>query len=271
MWLATDNVRAIDLWLGNRPQENVDLDMAAALSANPLIDYVVTRLAGGNSGADPSYPSNYDGVMSLGRAVDAYPVINPLKKMDAMFLLWKTAVANRIPKVFWWDCELDGGLSAAAVTKYIREVLRLAKIEWPQSRHGIYTAPWWWDPHVVHGWEAEFDLWTAQYPFERMTSASEGEQYEAFEPMVAKLPIGNSFTPALPRGWKEEGVQPVMWQFSERGKQRGVAKRVDLNLVNRGWFMRVHKGEASVPVPVQKIIVEVRRPATVELRDVVVA
>lgn len=247
-WKAEDNVRGWDLWKGNDPSATTALDLQAALAQNPLLEYVITRFAGGSSGADLSGPRNYDAILAAQRHPAPYLVINPVKPMDAMFELWKTVIGARRPKVFWWDCELDGGLSAPKITTYTREVLRLAQIEWSFAIHGIYTGGWWWNDHIVHGWEHVFPLWAGQYPWEKMLTATTGEQYHAFAPLEAKLPIGNSFTPAPPKGWKEAGVQPVVWQFSEEGRQPGVPGRVDLNFVDRSWFASVYGEEPPIPV-----------------------
>jgi len=252
-WPKIDSLNAWDLWRGNDP-----VDLKTALVLNPNIELIITRLAGGNSGADPSYPENYDDTLAAGRKVACYPVINPKQPRADMFELWKNHLGTRIPKAFWWDCELDYGLPASTVTSYTRDVLKQAQDTWPDSNHGIYTGSWWWDDHIVHGWEHAFDLWAAHYLWEYMTSSTAGAQYKDFKNLMAKLPIGNSFTPLVPKGWKEAGKQPAIWQFSDQGVQDGVYGKVDLNFVAVSWMQKVYGQPEQPPIVVPPPVVAVR-------------
>lgn len=262
MWAATDCIEAIDVWAGNlTPQVIGTIDVAALMAANPGIRIIIGRAYGGNSGPDRTY-----GVLlsqPSAAKVEPYLVINPAKSLVDMFVGWSAQIGSSKPKAIWLDCELTGDKKPDFITGYIKDAYAESKLRWAWAEIGIYTAPWWWNPNVLHGWEAEIPLWDAGYPYEYMTSASDGVQYKKFETMIAKLPIGNSFTPLIPLGWK--GIaQPVIWQFSEKGQLPTLAPRnTDLNLVNRKWFEKLY-GEAPIPVPAP-ITVEVRHPSGVRI------
>jgi hypothetical protein len=123
---------------------------------------------------------------------------------------------------------------------------------------GCYTAAWWWNVHVTHGWEAAIPLWDAMYPyFEQSPVDGSWHQAYSFEVVDRLLPIGNSFTPRIPAGWL--GIaQPVVWQFSEKG-----SGGYDLNYVSRAWYQSLYGG-GQPPVPA-KPRVEVRHPGDVEV------
>jgi hypothetical protein len=107
-------------------------------------------------------------------------------------------------------------------------------------------------------------LWVGHYLWERPISPTEGEQYHRFEPLVARLPIGNSFTPLMPLGWKDAGVRPAVWQFSDEGKLSPMSRNVDLNFVNRAWYEGLYGGTIPVPIP-KPLVVEVRHPSGVSV------
>jgi hypothetical protein len=261
MWAATDQIQAVDVWAGNLiPQTTGTIDVAGLKAANPGIKLIIARMYGGDSGPDKTYSEVLTHAVET--PVEPYLVVSPAKPMATMFQGWSAQIGSSRPRVIWADCERRDGKSVDFITGYIKDVIAEARRLWSWSRIGIYTAAWWWNTAVKHGWEGDIPLWVGHYIWERMLTATTGEQFHRFEPMVARLPIGNMFTPLMPDGWKDI-ARPVIWQFSDRGTLAPMTRNIDLNFVQRSWYDSLYGG-VSVPAP-QPLIVEVRHPAGVQI------
>lgn len=268
MWQATDCIKAVDVWAANlTPQVTGTFDTAGLLAAHPNIKIIIARMYGGDSGPDRTYS---EVVYSPGVKVEPYLVVSPNKNMTAMFTGWDAQLDTSRPKVIWADCERKDGKSVDFVTGYIQDVIAEARRRWTWAKIGIYTGAWIWDGMVRHGWEGDIPLWDGHYIWQKMLTPTTGEQYHDFNPLILRLPIGNSFTPLIPLGWKGVAT-PVVWQFSDQGSLPPVPRKIDLNLVSRTWYASVY-GSGPVVPPVEPLTVEVRYPhgvhvLTTEVQD----
>ena len=262
MWLATDSIQAVDVWAGNLvPQTTGSIDVAGFKAQNPGVKLFIARMYGGDSGPDKTYA---EVLAKAGQTpVEPYLVVSPNKNMAQMFANWSGQIGSSRPKVIWAGCERKDGKTVDFVTGYIQDVIAEARRVWTWARVGIYSGAWWWNPNVKHGWEGDIPLWDGHYIWQKMLTPTTGEQYHDFNPLILRLPIGNSFTPLIPLGWK--GIaQPAIWQFSDRGLLPPMTRNVDLNFVNRTWYASVY-GSGPVVPPVEPLTVEVRYPHGVQV------
>lgn len=99
----------------------------------------------------------------------------------------------------WLDCEVADGFSQAELRVRIQAFVTALE-KYILVRPGIYTARWWWDPHVGNvPWAKYHKLWVANY-----TGAPK---------------------PLMPMGW----TSWLLWQYSETGLVDGCPGRTDLN------------------------------------------
>lgn len=252
MWAATDNLRAIDIWAGNL-DANGNIRVAELMAKQPRL--VIGRAATGKVIPEDVYAKTLSSI--AGAHVEPYLVVNTTKSLSSSFDVWSAQIGNTRPKAIWMDCERDDGQTKDHITGYLKDVFAEARPRWAWAKAGCYSAAWWWNQYVTHGWEAEIPLWCAHYPFFVQNNDGTWRQAYSFEEVDPRLPIGNTFTPAIPDGWK--GIaQPVIWQFSEKG-----SGGYDLNYVSRAWYDSLYGG-ASIPAPA-RARVEVRYPASVEV------
>jgi hypothetical protein len=252
MWQSTDNLRAIDVWAGNL-DTNGNLRVAEIMAKNPKL--IVARAATGQCVPEDVYAKAVGAI--AGAHVEPYLVVNTTKPMATCFDTWSAQIGSARPKAIWMDCERADGQTKAHITAYLKDVFAEAKRRWTWAKVGCYTATWWWNAWVTHGWEANIPLWTAHYPFFVQNADGTWRQAYSFEEVDPRLPISNGFTPSIPDGWK--GIaQPVIWQFSEKG-----SGGFDLNYVSRAWYDGLYGG-AIIPVP-ERVRVEVRHPSNVEI------
>jgi len=255
MWSATDNLRALDVWAGNL-DANGNLRVSEMLAKNPKI--IIARAATGQALAEDVYAKALATI--AGARVEPYLVVNTTKPLDDCFVTWSAQIGTTRPKAIWMDCERKDGQTKDHITGYLKDVFSEARQKWAWAKVGCYTAAWFWDSNVTHGWEADIPLWGAHYPYFVMNADGTWRQAYSFEEVDKCLPIGNAFTPYVPQGWK--GIaQPVIWQFSEKG-----SGSYDLNYISRAWYDSLYGG-VSVPIP-EKARVEVRHPSSVEIVSV---
>jgi hypothetical protein len=254
MWQSTDNLRCIDIWAGNL-DSNGNVRAAEIMAKQPKL--VIARAAGGQVVPDVAYGLAQG---ALTARIEPYLVVNTTKPLGSSFDLWSSQIGSARPKAIWMDCERTDGQTKDKITGYLKDVFSEAARRWAWAKTGCYTASWWWNAWVTHGWEAHIPLWCAHYPFFVQNSDGTWRQAYEFEEVDSRLPISNSFTPSVPDGWK--GIaSPVIWQFSEKG-----SGALDLNYVSRTWFDGLYGGVA-IPAPAP-IRVEVRHPHSVEIVSV---
>lgn len=243
-----DNVKAIDVYRGSNPRDNLSnrelgrIDFAELASQNPEIKLVISRISGGWSGPDPDFGYNYDESETSGFRASGYVNSNPGKSISDLMAWWKPTIGDRDMKMIILASELTSGQSKAKITTHVQDCHKAIKDQWPDALVVLqYTAAWWWNPNIVHGWEGDLIAWLAHYPFFTQDE-SDGAwiQAESFEDVDDNLPISNNFTPRVPEGITPEKVGA--WQFSEKGMIDPITKmpkgtpRVDLNYVKKWLF-----------------------------------
>ena len=261
------------------PDENIRaagrIDYAELASENPEVKVVVSRASGSWSGIDPDFEHNYDESELAGFDPAAYVNINPAKSVD--FLMnewWGPAIGDRDPRLIVLDCETNGWRdrdgkwhdrrTPTQVTKHVQDGLKAIRSQWSEAAVWIYSAAWWWDPNIVHGWESGEKFWVAHYIYVVQDSIT-GDWRVAykFTEIDKKLPIDNNFTPYLPQG--VTNANAVAWQVSDKGiilpvtQTPKLSPRVDLGYVKVVEHRKVWQpGEippnpepAPIPVPIE--------------------
>ena len=190
------------------------VDFFTMASENPEIKLVISRAAGSFSGIDPDFQHNYDQSGLAGFLQAPYVNINPSKSLSDLEDWWKRALDDRNPQLFILDCETSAEKSRSQITAHIQDCLELLHQNWPNAVVIMYTAAWWWNPNVVHGWEGNELFWLAHYPFFTQEEDGDWRTVWTFDEIDPLLPIHNSFTPRIPTGVNPANV--VGWQFSDK-------------------------------------------------------
>lgn len=246
------------------PDENVRatgrIDFVELANENPEVKVVISRASGSWSGIDPDFEHNYDESEFAGFDPAAYVNINPTKSVD--FLMtewWGPAIGDRNPRLIVLDCETNGWRdrngkwhnrrTPAQVTRHVQDGLKAIRSQWSEAIVWIYSAAWWWDPNIVHGWESDEKFWVAHYIYVVQDPIT-GDWRVAYKfvEIDRRLPIDNNFTPYLPQGVAYDNA--VAWQVSDKGIIQPVtqtprlAPRVDLGYVKVAEHRKVwHPGE----------------------------
>ncbi len=256
------SVKTIDMSIyQNRMRNTSDpasgrTDFAELANEHPEIKVVVSRAAGAWSGPDPDFPHNFEESEQAGFRAAAYVNSNPAKKVKDLLTWWRGNIGVRKPKLIVLDSEITGGQSKTVITKHVQDCQKAIHDTWPSAVVALqYTATWWWNPNINHGWEGDLLVWPAHYPYVVQDPAN-GKWHQAFhfEDMDSKLPIHNSFTPSIPLGFSPENV--MAWQLTEKGIIEPISRapnftpRVDLNYLLLSFFKKVWQ-DGDEPSPVE--------------------
>lgn len=149
------------------------------------------------------------------------------------------------PKLIVLASELTSGQGKAKITTHIQDCHKAIKVEWPSAVVALqYTARWWWNPNILHGWEGDLLVWPAHYPYFVQDPDGTWRQAYHFEDVDPILPIHNNFTPVISEGFKPENA--AAWQFTEKGIIEPISRmpkgtpRVDLDYLKRWFFNQVY-------------------------------
>ena len=165
------------------------------------VEAVVLRASSGGTYIDPKFPIYYNSAKSIGLKVLAYHVSNPISTPDANISKFITATNGyKLDGLPVLDCQLAGGMSNLVIRDRNRSMFYSLK----SLFGGVinYTAKWFWDYYMGtnNPWVREFPLWVANY----------------------WLSLGGTLWPAptnyaghIPTDYF--GVEPFMWQFSDKG------------------------------------------------------
>lgn len=274
-WPALETlVKGTDVSIYQNPMRNTStptegrIDWATKASENPEIRWSICRLSGSSSGIDPDGGYNFDQGLKAGFDMGVYVNMSPTRSVSwLMENWWKPAIGDRDPKLIVLDCESTHGQTPKVITKHIRDALDALKKEWPDAEIWIYSAAWWWNPNVEHGWEGNERFWIAHYIYVvQDPQTGDWRTAFAFSEMDEKLPIHNTFTPRLPKG---VGIHQVeAWQCSNKGiiepitRQPKLTPRVDLDYMKLAAYNRVFQPDQDQPDPdPEPVPVEVRVPA----------
>jgi hypothetical protein len=272
-----DNIRVIDMsreqnWRNNMlDRESGRVDFPELASLHPEIKVVISRIAGGWSGPDPDFQYNHDESEEAGFHTAGYVNANPGKSVSSLLDWWKPAIGDRDVRLLVVAAELTGGQPKEKITAHVRDCHKAVKDTWPEALVIIqYTAAWWWNPNIVHGWEDELIAWVAHYPFFKQSPINgEWIQAEGFGDVDDLLPIDNNFTPRVPQGMTIDKIG--MWQLSEKGiivpitqMPRGTP-RVDLNYMKR-WLFNMAYDIPEPPPPPPPDTARFMRDSAKELR-----
>jgi len=223
------------------------IDFVNYRQRSPEVSLVISRIAGGYSGVDPDFQYNYDSSLEAGFQGAGYMNISPKKSLSTLLSWWKTSLGDRKPKLLFLDCELNGGKEPDVVTRHVQDCLKMIEDNWPESQLEIYTANWWWKPNIIHGWESAYGLWTAHYPY--LVQEADGDWRVAwtFEEADATLPIHNSFTPFVAKGWTIDETNG--WQFTSSLNNVMASKhgRIDGDYFLKTWFDGIFEEDDTTP------------------------
>jgi hypothetical protein len=165
--------------------------------------------------------------------------------------MWKKALDGKDHKLIVYDCESHFGRSPSVITKDIRDGLDFLRSTYDVPVV-IYTAAWFWNSKVEHGWEENEDVWIAHYIFVKQNENGQWVPAERFSEMDPLLPIHNNFTPRIPTGFKVENE--IGWQFTSSGIVSPIARpnerpKTDLNYFLKKWADDTWDDEAPPPPP----------------------
>jgi len=226
-------------------------------AAHPEIQIAMIRLAGSSSGIDPDFAYNYSEAEGVEMKPIPYVNINPGLSLATLASWWRMGLGTRQPKCLMLDCETDQGQPAATITTHVKACdAQLGNLR-PDAAHLTYSAGWWWDGKIVHGWEGGLRLIVAHYPY-LVPVGSDYRVAYTFEEADRCLPIGNNFTPRLCKGTTTE--QTVGWQFTSKGRLSGIVPPADLDYFKRWWVDEIF-GTPAPPSPAGPVPVEIRYPA----------
>jgi len=245
----------------------------AVAAQHPEIKHVCVRLAGASSGVDPDFAYNYDEAEAAGFKVSLYVNQNPARTVASLVLEWKAGLGSRSPKMVTLDSETMTA-DKALNTRHQVDCMKAVEDMWPDAFVDVYTAPWCWNNAINHGIEGGWKLWDAGYPYFVMLPDGKYRVAWAFEEVDPLLPISNNFTPGIPQGWVLE--QCGRWQFTDKAMLYPITQvstklpRADLNYMLRSLYDSVWGETPPAPPAPTPVTVEVRHPANVTIRDVVV-
>ena len=264
---ATDFSSWNNLKFGKPDHDDGRIDFFEFASENPEIRVIVSR-ACATYYVDRDFEHNYDESERAGFLAASYVNNNPAWTIADLLEMWKRAHGGRSPKLIIYDCETARERSPTQVTNNVRGGLDALRGEWPDATIWIYTGAYWWNPNILHGWEAGEAFMLAHYPYVVQVSGSDWRVADSFEEMDRRLPIDNNFTPRTPRGVLKVGA----WQFTSSGDLEGIAdKTIDLNYFLTADINAVYDGgelppeddpdeliPITIEVPAAKISVKVR-------------
>lgn len=223
------------------------IDFWHLADTRPEIKVVFIRLAGDVGGFDIDFQSNYDESLAAGFENAVYGFAAPSRKVSTLIDIWKAGLNGRAPKLIVIDAEVAHGKDKAFVTRHVRDLLAAVHNTWPEAEVWIYTGEWWWSPNIIGGWEGNEKFWMAHYAhFVPMPDGTWRVVY-TFEELDVKLPIGNSFTPSLPKTVRIEQVEA--WQITSSGRIQFNSKlglytpRCDLDYVRLSAYRRIWGGD----------------------------
>ena len=219
-WRTQDSYKTSDFSVYQNPDripytdhpETGRIDYDDMLERSPEIYAVISRIAGSWSGVDPDFQHNFSESGRVGYKNAGYMNINPAKNISELVEWWKTSIGTLKPKLLVLDCETDAGKSASTITTHIKNCLTAIEDTW-LVRPIIYTAAWWWDNKVLHGWEDVYDVWVAHYPY-FVQDYNTGKWRVCYSFDEVPSVIDNAFTPRVPLGWDIEDV--AGWQFTDK-------------------------------------------------------
>lgn len=204
---------------------NKEPNMKAAKQAG--LGFFAWRCTIGCVYADPFYETAKLQAEDEGLLFVAYNVNWPANKNPGREAAWAVDHLlpkghTRMPDIVVADEELgvkehSAGhhlIPAAALMEqnriYASEIRRLSGLPTP-----IYSAQWYWNATKFKnvtpcGWEKDFLLWAANYPWAVAPNVNDPITYNA------------QVHPLVPRGWKLEDI--VIWQWANTGTIPGMAK-----------------------------------------------
>lgn len=245
--ILSDCVKMLDVSKWQRSNVGARINWPRVKRENPDIEVILVRLSNVYLTKDEDFEYNYWEAKDAGFWTGVYGNINPRREMGRHIDHWEEALDGAEPKLFTFDCEIHASKTPSQVAIAYRSIHDALPQILPRAKRNFYTAAWFWNDRVVHGWEGQHNFHIAHYPYFVQQSNGKWRQAYKFEEVDGRLPIDNNFTPRVPKGVPADNV--MTWQFSEKGQIAGIPGRVDLNYMKRWYFEEVFQGQVPPPSP----------------------
>ncbi len=198
--------------------------------------WAVARASLGHTYIDSQYANNSRGMRDHSILRGAYHVLTPnVSTADEIRNLESALNKGPDPDFLVLDVELDKGQSNQTIRTRVYDMLIEMENLGYKHKVFIYTASWFWNPHLggnaisssdYKNLPEDWELWLADY------GANDGA-------LPARMPI-------LPLGWGEWHV----WQYTSKGQVPGIDASVDLNIMKESYFKQLGGEEEPSPTPI---------------------